>query len=90
MTLNTTVLKLNLTQQVLTECFLARQSLLDDLIIYATDLVIVKRRYRMLRQLSLYEAQILNKIYNFESNDIEDFSIRNIKQELSHVINKSS
>jgi hypothetical protein len=90
MTLNTTVLKLNLTQQVLTECFQARQSLLDDLIIYATDSVIVKRRYRMLKQLSLYEAQILNKIYNFESTDIEDFSIRNIKQELSHVINKSS
>jgi hypothetical protein len=90
MTLNTTVLKLNLTQQVLRECFRARQSLLDDLIIYATDPVIVKRRYRMLKQLSLYEAQILNKIYNFESDNIEDFSMLNIKQELKHIVNRSS
>lgn len=90
MLLNTTILKLDLTKQALDQFFLTRQSLLDDLIIYATDPVVVKRRFRMLRQLSLYEAQILNKIYSFDSENINDFSIDHIKHELSYVINKSA
>ena len=90
MLLNTTSLKLELTRQALDHFCWARQSLLDDLIIYATDPIVVKRRFRMLRQLSRYEAQILNKIYSFDSEDINDFSINHIKHELSYVINKSA
>jgi hypothetical protein len=90
MQLNITILKLNLTKQALDQFFLARQSLLDDLIVYATDPTMVKRRFRMLKQLSLYESQILNKIHSFDSEDINDFSIEHIKHELNHVINKSA
>jgi hypothetical protein len=90
MQLNITILKLNLTKQALDQFFLARQSLLDDLIVYATDPTMVKRRFRMLKQLSLYESQILNKIHSFDSEDINDFSIEHIKYELNHVINKSA
>lgn len=90
MTLNTTICKLNLTKQCLDQFFIARQSLLDDLIIYATDPIVVKRRFRMLQQLSLYESQILNKIYCFESDDINDFSLEHVQHELGYVINKSA
>lgn len=48
-----------------------RQQLLDELILNATDSVVSMRRYRMLSQLSLLESQLIEKIYNIDT-DCED------------------
>jgi hypothetical protein len=41
---------------------------------YATDPMIVKRRLRMLSQLSQLESQLLSKIRSFETTDVTDFN----------------
>lgn len=51
-----------------------RNKLLSELVDYATDPVIVKRRLRMLSQLSQLESQLLSKIRSFETADVADFN----------------
>ncbi len=51
-----------------------RNKLLSELIDCATDPVIVKRRLRMLSQLSQLESQLLSKIQLFETDDVNDFN----------------
>lgn len=68
-----------------------RDSLHQELISKAADPVILKRRFRMLSQLSDYESQIYKKIYRFQSNDISDYiaATREITTELYYVTNRS-
>lgn len=69
----------------------ARQQLVDELAIHATDPVLYKRRFRMLAQLNQYEEQIIKKIQNFETLDAEDLSLTElITQGLQIILNKSA
>lgn len=57
----------------------------------ASDPVIFKRRFRMLTQLAEYESQIYKKIYNFNTDDFQDYNlaIHLIVQEIQDVTNRS-
>lgn len=65
--------KLKLIKEFNEECEKSRQTLLDEMITYATDPIVYTRRMRMIQQLTEYQAQILKKIQNFETDDITDF-----------------
>ena len=67
-----------------------RNKLLTELVDYATDPVIVKRRLRMLSQLSQIESQLLSKIQSFETDDINDFNFQTLFKEISSVTNRNS
>lgn len=69
----TLFLKLLITQQVLQVIGQRRQKLQYELIDLAGDPVLLKRRYRMLRQLAMYESQILDRIYDFEFQSVNDY-----------------
>lgn len=49
--------------------------LAKELLTQAADDTIFKRRFRMLSHLATYEAQIYQKIYNFETDDMGDYGI---------------
>lgn len=66
-------LKLLLTQQIVNSIGAERQTLQHELISVAGDPVLLKRRFRMLKQLAMYESQILDKIYNFELHNVNDY-----------------
>jgi hypothetical protein len=90
MTPNIDFFKLNLTHSFLSECASLKQQLLDELIIYATDPIRRMRRMRMISQLCQYESQILQKIQNFSTDDVEDLQMSVIQQELKHVCDRSA
>ena len=67
-----------------------RNKLLTELIDYATDPVIVKRRLRMLSQLSQIESQLLSKILSFETDNVNDFNSQLLFKEINCVTNRNS
>jgi hypothetical protein len=68
-----------------------KNELLQELVEHATDPVIRSRRFRMLKQLSLYESQIINKIATLKTDNIQDFFCENhLVSELNHIVNKSA
>jgi hypothetical protein len=81
--------RIKLLQQFLSAVNDSRQSLLSDLVNKATDPVIVMRRFRMLQQLADYEAQIVAKIQNFDTDDCLDF-VPAWFDELQYITNYSS
>lgn len=68
-----------------------RTQLHQELYALADDPILLKRRFRMLSQLADYESQIYKKIYNFSSNDINDYTdvLSQISNELKQVNEKS-
>ena len=74
MQVNQTFFKLKLLKDLLKHSTKVKQILLDECInMGGTDPVILMRRFRMLSQLSQYESEIINKIYNFEITSPDDF-----------------
>ena len=69
-----------------------RQKLQYELVELAEDPVLLKRRFRMLQQLAMYESQILDKIYNFEFQTVDDYrdSIGQINHEVRTVISRGA
>ena len=67
-----------------------RNQLLEELITEATDPVIVKRRIRMLKHLNLYENQLLEKIQNFETDDLNDLINFDPNTTIKHIVNRSA
>jgi hypothetical protein len=57
----------------------------------ASDPVIFKRRFRMLSQLADYESQIYKKIYNFDTEDFNDYKqiVYLINNEIQNVTDRS-
>jgi hypothetical protein len=90
MTTNIELFKLELTHSFLCKAAKEKQQLLDELIIYATDPVRRMRRMRMISQLCNYESQVVQKIQNFITDDIEDLKLNNFMQELHNVCNRSA
>ena len=68
-----------------------RTQLHRELYALADDPILLKRRFRMLSQLADYESQIYKKIYDFSSNDTDDYTavLTLIKDELYHITQKS-
>jgi hypothetical protein len=50
-----------------------RLKLLDELISYSTDPVRHHRRYRMLQQLNQLHAQLIDKVHQFDTDDVNDY-----------------
>jgi hypothetical protein len=72
MTANLKFYKIKLLEKFLTDTAAERERLLDELKVNATDPIIVLRRFRMLKHLSMYETQIIEKIQNFDTDNVED------------------
>ena len=85
-------LKLVITKQLIEYIEQKRKQFYIELSSLAGDPVLVKRRFRMLGQLDMYEAQIFEKIYNFEFQNINDFhdSRRLIFKEITQVTEKNA
>jgi hypothetical protein len=64
--------KIKLINRLLEYTHRLRTDLLHELTTNATDPVVFKRRLRMLRHVNSYESQLLQKIENFETDDIQD------------------
>lgn len=92
MSLNTKYYKIKTIKKFLQETNQVRDRLMTELIVNATDPVLFKRRFRMLEHLCQYEQQIIKKLKNFETDEIEDFEIahENIRTNLNLVLNKSA
>jgi hypothetical protein len=67
-----------------------RQILLDELITNATDSTIFNRRCQMLQQLNLYENQIVAKIYNFETDSVDDLQQNYLFDGINLILNRSA
>lgn len=88
MSVNLTFYKSRLLSQFLEDTAQARKKLLEELVVNASDPIIFKRRFHMLKQLSHYESQIIEKIYNFDSDNPDDFDIKFFH--LNNIIDRSS
>ena len=67
-----------------------RQILLDELITNATDPTIFNRRCQMLQQLNLYENQLVAKIYNFETDSVDDLQQNYLFTGINLILNRSA
>jgi hypothetical protein len=93
MTVNLKFYKIKLLEKFLKDTASERFKLLQELKVNATDPVLYKRRIRMLKHLSQFEFQILEKIDNFDTDDAEDLSlygVSNISGGLSKIVNRSA
>jgi hypothetical protein len=84
--------KLSIIKKFLTETADVRQTLLQELVTTATNDIKFMRRTRMLQQLSAFESQIIKKIYNLKTDNIDDYltGYTQIIQELKIVSARSS
>ena len=90
MTVHVNYYKIKTTKKLIEIANDHRVKLLTELVDYATDPVIVKRRLRMLSQLSQIESQLLSKIQSFETDDITDFNFQTLFKEINRVTNRNS
>lgn len=69
-----------------------KKQLLDELTVAATDDVIFMRRFRMLRQVAALESQLIEKIYQFQTDENQDYAtaITVINNELKLVTSRSA
>jgi len=71
-------------------CQRHREKLIDELIDNATNDTLVMRRFRMIHELSSFESSMTKKIYNFQTNDVEDFNLAWIDQQISFITNRNA
>lgn len=81
--------KIKLLKKLFEQTAQFRQELFEQLVVNATDPVIVKRRLRILRQLNSYENQLVVKIQNFSTDDIEDIIGFNPLFKLKSIVHPS-
>jgi len=77
-------------QEFLVKVQAAKEGLLSELVTRASDPVILKRRFRMLSQLALYESIVVSKIYNLETEDNNDFLNLSYIKHINTIIDKSA
>ncbi len=82
--------KIKLIKNLLEYSQRVRNQLLDELVTNATDPVVYSRRLRMLRHVNLYENQLIQKIQNFDTDDVDDFAQVNLKRELNRITHRSA
>jgi hypothetical protein len=73
MTINHVFYKNNLIAEIEKTASEIRNQLLDELYSAGSDPVLYKRRYRMLKHLHLLQAQLIDKVYNFVTDDPRDY-----------------
>lgn len=68
-----------------------RQQLITELIAAGSDSVVYRRRIRMLQQLSTWHAQIIKKLFDFETDDPTDYlEIRNVMIDLHSITSRNA
>lgn len=82
--------KIKLIKKLLKSTEQAKNQLLDELIINATDPTIVKRRLRMIKNLNSYESQLIEKIQQFNTDDANDLVEFEPGKYIHHIINRSA
>lgn len=82
--------KIKLIKKFLEQTAETKEQLLTELVTNATDPTVVARRIRMIKQLNLYEIQLLEKIQQFETNDITDLNNFNPTLWLNYIVNRSA
>lgn len=82
--------KIKLIKKLLQQTIHDRNQLLQELINDATDPIIVKRRIRMIKHLNLYENQLLEKIQNFQTNDLNDLINFDPNATIKHIVHRSA
>jgi len=89
-TINFDFYKLKLVQDTVQLVADARTKLLEELLIQASDPTVKMRRFRMLKQLSQFESQIIEKIWRFESDDHQDLIRINLLEEIRLVVSRDA
>ena len=90
---NSSFYKLNFIYKFLREVQEQKQKLFDELVVFACDKTLCRRRIRMLVQLTAFENQILQKIQNAQIDNPADLDFENFEKvmdELSYIYNRSS
>lgn len=82
--------KIKLTKKILDQINQTRGRLLEELVTNATDPNIYKRRIRMLKHLNLYENQLLEKIHNFQTDNVFDLLDFDPSPDIRSIINRSA
>jgi hypothetical protein len=84
--------KLSIIEKFLAKSSNVRHQLLEELVTTATNDIKFMRRVRMLEQLSTFESQIIKKIYNLKTNDIDDYNtgFQHIMSELAAVSSRNA
>lgn len=85
-----TYYKIKLVKKLLQQTAGIKSQLLSELVTNATDPTIIKRRLRMIKHLDQYEIQLLEKIQNFETDDISDLNNFNPEFHLKNIVNRSA
>jgi len=73
MPINHIFYKNNLIAEIESQTSTVRQQLLDELVAAGSDPVVWKRRFQMLKHLNIIQAQLIDKVYNFETDDPLDY-----------------
>ena len=89
-TVNFDFYKLKLVQDTVQLISDAKFKLLKELLTHASDPTIKMRRFRMLKQLSQFESQIIEKIWRFETDDCHDLFLNNILSEIQLVVSRDA
>lgn len=90
MTPNIKYHKILLIKTFLDQTSLTRNQLFDELVVNATDPTLYHRRVRMLAHLSQFENQIIKKIQDFDTDDVDDLTMNNIARGINAVLHKSA
>lgn len=90
MTINFDFYKLKLVQDTVQLVADARTKLLEELIIHASDPTIKMRRFRMLKQLSQFESQMIEKIWRFETDNHRDLLQIKLLDEIRSVVSRDA
>jgi len=83
-------LRLRMLQCFLDHCHKLRNELVQDLKVYATDPTKRRRRFRMLRQLSLYESEIIKKIELLQTDQDSDFLSKHFEFESYAIVRRDA
>jgi hypothetical protein len=82
--------KLKLIKKIIKKTSEHRNILMQELVDNATDPIIVKRRIRMLKHLNSYESQLISKVQNFETDNVDDLTLFNFDPGIFAVVHRSA
>jgi hypothetical protein len=68
-----------------------RLQLLSELVAAGSDPVVWKRRFRMLQHLNILHAQLIDKLFNFETDDPKDYlEFGYVRMDLLTVVSRNA
>jgi hypothetical protein len=90
MTSGTKFYKIKLINKLLDHTHRVRSQLLDELATNATDPVVFNRRLRMLRHVNSYESQLVQKIQNFDTDNVKDLVNFDFVSGIKNIVHRSA